>query len=154
MKKRVVFYLMAISAVLLSCNRNTLYNKYNHTPVSGWEKNDTLFFDVPPIEFPGAFSNQLGLRINGAYPFTGLTLIVEQTVLPEKSVYTDTLNCSLINSDNGRPLGQGISYYQYNFKIRDIDLQQGDSLHISVRHDMKREILPGISDVGVEIKRN
>lgn len=32
-------------------------------------------------------------------------------------------------------------------------LVPGDSLQISVRHDMKREILPGVSDVGIKIEK-
>ncbi len=64
----------------------------------------------------------------------------------------DTLNCALIGA-NGVPKGQGIGYYQYAFDITSMDLQEGDSLHISVRHDMKREILPGISNVGVSLTK-
>ena len=47
-----------------------------------------------------------------------------------------------------------MSYYQYQVPVNDITLQQGDSLHICVRHDMKREILPGISDVGIKMTRH
>ncbi|MFQ9996553.1 MAG: gliding motility lipoprotein GldH, partial [Hoylesella buccalis] len=42
---------------------------------------------------------------------------------------------------------------QYAFDITSMDLHEGDSLHISVRHDMKREILPGISNVGVSLTK-
>jgi gliding motility-associated lipoprotein GldH len=49
----------------------------------------------------------------------------------------------------GNTRGQGINYYQYNFHIADVALIEGDSLRISIRHDMKREILPGISDIGI-----
>ena len=31
-------------------------------------------------------------------------------------------------------------------------MNQGDSIHITVRHDMKREILPGVSDIGVKVE--
>ena len=55
---------------------------------------------------------------------------------------------SKLADDKGNMLGQGISYYQYNFILVDRDLSKGDSLHVTVRHIMKREILPGISDIG------
>jgi hypothetical protein len=35
--------------------------------------------------------------------------------------------------------------------VRQLQLQEGDSLHVVVRHNMKREILPGIFDVGIKL---
>ena len=88
----------------------------------------------------------------------GLTLIVEQNIYHNNkhvrsACKTDTVNCQLIDK-NGVSKGQGISYYQYNFPINVYRLNQGDSIHITVRHDMKREILPGVSDIGVKITKN
>lgn len=150
--KKIIFTLFII-VTLISCNSHVVYDKYNHTPIAGWEKNDTLTFDVPKVVAAGEYYPSLGLRINGAYPFMGLTLIIEQRILPENKVLTDTLQCDLI-SKSGTAKGQGISYYQYKFPIKSTYLNKGDSLHISVRHDMKREILPGISDIGFQLRAN
>ena len=38
----------------------------------------------------------------------------------------------------------GLSIYQ---------MHQGDSIHVAIRHDMKREILPGVSDIGIKISK-
>ena len=88
----------------------------------------------------------------------GLTLIVEQTVYHQNrkipgECKIDTVNCQLIDN-NGVSKGQGISYYQYNFPINNIyQMHQGDSIHVTIRHDMKREILPGVSDIGIKISK-
>ena len=103
-------------------------------------------------KWPRADSADLGLRINATYPFMGLTLIVEQFSYPDRKRRVDTVNCKLMDS-NGKMKGYGIGSFQYTFHITDLDLQQGDSLHIGVRHDMKREILPGISDIGIILKK-
>lgn len=151
--KKKFFSLCALASLLMaSCYSGTIYDKYNHTPLTGWEKNDTLSFEVPKLTEAGTYQPQLGLRINGAYPFMSLTLIVEQTVYPSKRVVTDTLDCKLINR-KGISTGQGISYYQYNYPLHTLELASGDSLRIRVRHDMKREILPGISDIGIKYKK-
>ena len=134
-------------AVICSCTGNKVYDKYQHTPIAGWEKNDTLKFEVPRMKNDGVFLANLGLRINGSYPFMGLTLIIDQTVYPSHLTKSDTINCNLIDK-GGNSKGLGISYYQYNFTIDKISLSKGDSLVVSVRHNMKREILPGISDIG------
>lgn len=140
--------------IITSCNRNKIYDHYNHTPIAGWEKNDTLIFDIPPIIDAGVYQETIGLRINDAYPFMGLCLIVEQTIEPSHIVHIDTLNCRLIDH-NGIALGQGISYYQYNFHLTNLHFNAKDSVHVSIRHNMKREILPGISDIGISLtKRN
>uniref|UniRef100_A0AB33JHQ9 Gliding motility lipoprotein GldH n=2 Tax=unclassified Prevotella TaxID=2638335 RepID=A0AB33JHQ9_9BACT len=144
---------IAVAATLLSaCTGNKVYDRYEHTPIAGWEKNDTLKYQVPPMARPGLYQAELGLRINGSYPFMGLTLIVDQTRYPDGSVKSDTLNCELIDH-RGNSKGRGLSYYQYNFKVAKMYLHAGDSLSVSVRHDMKREILPGISDVGIMLYR-
>lgn len=86
-----------------------------------------------------------------------MTLIVNQTIYPankgQRIERTDTVLCQLINQ-RGENKGQGISYYQYNFPINIYKINRGDSIHIAIRHDMKREILPGVSDIGVKITKN
>ena len=147
--KRVDFTILTliILIILSACNEKIAYDKYNHTPIAGWEKNDTLSFDISHIAKEGRYHSDLGLRINGAYPFMRLSLIVEQTVYPDKRVKIDTINCRLID-ENGIAKGQGVNYYQYNFPVSELYLKQGDSIHVNIRHDMQREILPGISEIG------
>ena len=125
-----------------SCSDTLVYDKYEHTPIAGWEKNDILSFDIPPLKTSGTYEQQLGLRVTGVYPFMGLTLIVNQS----------TIQCDLIDK-SGATKGQGISYYQYNFPINAYRFASGDSIHITVKHNMKREILPGISDIGIKMSR-
>lgn len=141
---------LTVAAAVMSCNRKTVFYHYEHTPVAGWEKNDTLTFDIGPVPGAGGYREEIGLRINGSYPFTGLCLIVEQTIYPSGVSMSDTLNCRLIEAD-GTVKGRGVSFYQYKFHLTDVSLERGDSLHVCVRHNMKREILPGISDVGLRV---
>ncbi len=173
---------LSLSMMVTSCKESTVYYKYAHTSIAGWEKNDTLSFAIPPLTSTGLYQENLGLRITGAYPFMGITLIVEQEIFPnqeskkekeernklqimgvkshqakkvahgEKIVKLDTIQCNLINKD-GVTTGQGISYYQYNFPINLYHFNENDSIHIMIRHDMKREILPGISDIGIKLEK-
>lgn len=142
--------LLAVVIVISACDLDTVYFHYGHTPIQGWEKNDTLTFDVGPIERPGIYDTNLGLRINGAYPFTTLALIVEKTIYPRKQVLTDTVICKLTSEGNDARR-HGTSYSQYTTQTSGITLSPGDSIHITVRHCMKRDILPGISDIGMRI---
>ncbi len=150
--------LFATTGVFSSCYQGTIFDEYAHTPIAGWEKNDTLSFEIPPLLESGHYKETLGLRITNDYPFMSLTLIVEQNIYHNKrkipaECKVDTVNCQLIDQ-NGVSKGQGISYIQYNFPINLYQMHQGDSIHIAIRHDMKREILPGVSDIGVKISKN
>ena len=53
----------------------------------------------------------------------------------------------------GNSMGVGMSYYQFRFPIRELPLHRADSVVVKIRHDMKREILPGISDVGYLLRK-
>lgn len=155
LKRHALLYMMSFGlglmfTALASCSTNTVYYSFDHTPIAGWEKNDTLLFDVPRLARGGTYEQLLGLRMTGDFPFTSVSLIFEQTVLPHGKVYTDTVKCQITDS-RGNFLGDGISAYQYTFPVRQLSLSKGDSIHICVRHNMKREILPGVSDVGIEM---
>lgn len=152
--RNITTWLAAIAAIVLmaACNQRRVYDSYLPTPLSGWEKNDTLTFITAPMDTSGVYATTLGLRTNSAYPFTAITLIVEQRAMPAGTLRTDTLNCQLTD-ERGTPTGKGTNYYQYEFPVGKMTLHAGDSLHINVRHDMKREILPGIANVGICIER-
>lgn len=142
--------LVVMVMTVTSCDSTTVYDHYDHTPTAGWEKNDSLAFGPIKIEGSGEYSEELGLRVNGAYPFQSLCLVVEHHIYPKGVVLTDTLNCAIVNRD-GSVRGQGVSYFQYNFPLKDSYYNSGDSILIYVRHNMKREILPGVSDIGLKV---
>ena len=143
---------MCMGMMLVSCNNHTVFSHYESTSVRGWERNDTLSFNIEPMQETNLYAEEIGVRITGEYPFKGLSLIVEQTVYPSKTTITDTLNCDLID-DVGHANGKGINHYQYLFPLTTLKLNKGESVHVAIRHCMKREILPGITDIGLKLSR-
>ena len=145
----LVLALVVVALTTAGCYRsNILYHHYEPTPVSGWGKNDTLLFAVAPARQRAVVQREVELRMAGSYPYQQMSLIVEQTTLPSAIRRRDTLSCQLI-SPEGKIQGDGVSLYYYRFRIPDISLNEGDSLSLRVRHNMKRESLPGIADVGI-----
>lgn len=144
--------LFVVMALFLACHDDKVYDQYRHTSLAGWEKNDTLFFDIPRLNTGGNYKATVGLRVNNSYPFTALTLIVQGNNVTRNIHTTDTLTCTL-SDKHGKPLGQGVSSYQYTFKASDFRASAGDSLRFTIRHDMKREILPGVSDIGIMLRK-
>lgn len=153
--KHTLLYICSISLLIMlltACNKRTVYYHYEHTPLTGWERNDTISFVVGPIGEDGLYEEEVGLRITGEYPFMGLNIIVEQQLASTQEKHCDTLVCDLVN-DHGTAKGAGVSQYQYMFRLPTLELQAGEKLFVAIRHDMKREILPGISDIGVKVSR-
>lgn len=153
MNKRNIFLsiTVAVAMAFASCNRSTIYSQYLHTPLSGWEKNDTLTFSIPRMQTDMELKAIIGLRITDAYPFKTVCLIVEKAISPDNIIDSDTINCSLFDND-GMSKGRGVSCYQFNYHVSNMHLMKGDSVAIHIRHNMKREILPGISDVGITLE--
>ncbi len=153
MNRRTLLYLtVCLGMVLASCQDHIVYSHYESTSIKGWERNDTLSFDISPIQRTGNYEEAVGLRINGEYPFRSLNLIVKQMVAPSGKTYTDTLECHLVD-ELGHAHGNGINHIQYLFPLMTLKLDKDEALHVSIHHCMKREILPGILDVGLQLSR-
>ena len=154
--KHTLLYIVAIAlfcVVLTACNQKTVYYHYEHTPLTGWDKNDTLSFAIGPVSASGRYLEEIGLRISGEYPFTDLYLIIEQKSHVSQAMRVDTLVCDLV-SKQGTSKGLGVSQYQYLFRLAILDLQEGEQIDVTIHHDMKRVILPGISDIGLRLVSN
>lgn len=149
----LLFFIALLSFVFIACETSTVYYHFESTPISGWERNDTLKFSVPALKVAGGYHEDISLRLNSDYPFMGLTLIVDQTVFPGRRHVSDTVNCRVVDQD-GNVKGRGIGFYEYDYPLTHLKLNAGDSLQINVRHNMKREILPGVADIGIKVTRN
>lgn len=159
--KRLLFIVAAL-AMLAACTGDKVYDQYASTPLQGWDRVDALSYSIPALRDSGRFVTTLGLRITENYPFQALTLIVQQKVIHKgnaalkqkatSQTFTDTINCTLFDK-KGSIKGDGISYFQYHYRVSEMQLHAGDSLHVTVSHGMRREIMPGISDVGIMLTR-
>ena len=140
---------VAVALFILSSCLGSIgtYSHYETIDSRGWQHDDTLTFTAGPVVGDGLFGEELGLRTTSLYPFTQLTVIVSQEAHPSGYSRTDTL-CVSLTDDEGIVLGEGISHYQYSFSMKPAMLADGDTLVVSVRHDMRRTPLEGITDVG------
>lgn len=149
--KICLFLLAAIS--LTGCDEKRVYDHFVHTPNNGWEKTDFLSFPIPSISNDGEYELTLQLRTDHNFPFKSVVLISDSEVLPDGITTSDTLVCKLTDNQ-GNKLGPGINIYQYSFPLKKLNLHKDDSLNISIHHDMKREMLPGIVNVGIKLEKN
>ena len=151
-KHLLTIWILVVAAMLTGCDHQMVFSHYEHVPQEGWEKNDTLFFTVPPVKEAGTYEQVIGIRTDIDYPFQSLALVVAQDIFPSGTHLKTTKECVLYD-ESGKERGKGVSRFQYEVFLQDIKLNQGDSLRIYVTHNMRREIMSGVSDIGIILKK-
>ena len=117
-----------------------------------WKKDDfkSLDFDIKDAQDPKNIV--FVIRNNNDYPYSNLRLIakIEQD---KKLISTDTLNYVLAKP-NGEWLGTGfgdtketIFQYKLNYKF-----PKNGNYSVKVVQAMRKNVLPGIEDIGVKIQ--
>lgn len=145
---------LLFALLLVACNRRPVAAfSYRSTPVDGWESADTLIFPIDSLPADGRYALTVGVRTSSAYPypFRTLALSIEARFLSQAR-YADTLYCSLTDRE-GDVSGKGVSVYQYTFPVDTFQLHRGARGTITIHHIMRRNLLPGVSDVGIRLER-
>ena len=137
--------------LLFSCQNATVYNSYRHTQIEGWKKAEQICFHVPSMQDDGVYNQYVGIRLTDLYPFQTLSLIVRQTIYPKKKELCDTLLLEVID-EQGQLIGNGLNISQIQIPLKTLSLKEGDSLSVNIQHNMRRDILKGISDIGLKIE--
>lgn len=137
--------------MLFSCNRTdeqVYVNNLNGT----WNKKQKQEFHFKINDVQNPKNIIFVVRNNNNYPYSNLRLIVNFES-PKKKIVTDTLNY-ILAKPNGEWLGTGFGetkeilfQYKLNYKFPEIGLYK-----INVTQAMRRDILPGIEDIGIKVE--
>lgn len=137
-----------------ACQDKPAAYDYCATPLEGWEPGDTLKFRIDTIREAGTYAFSIGVRTSAStpYPYQSLWLVVRQHWHHPERVVSDTIECRLTD-EKGDVAGHGISLYQYDREWRRVQLDSGDCADFSVNHIMRRELLPGVADIGIKLEK-
>lgn len=156
MKHPSIILLIGLSLCLfLSCNNRVAYHSFLPIDTEGWDKKDPLEFDVPRLQQSGQYQLELTVRTTNTYPYTSLVLQQEiQTHQRSKRQHIErqTVVVPMVDKE-GKRLSKGIGQYEYTVLTKQVSLAQGDSLAVFYHHHMQREVLPGISEIGIRLKQ-
>ena len=152
-KNNLLWMMIAVALVMTSCNRQVIYSHYEPVPIDGWDREEPVVFCIRPVAETGTYTELFGLRASSIYPFTHLTLLIKQQIYPSGKVKQDMVSIQLTDEE-GFPKGTGMNHFQYELPPTTITLQEGDSLQVTISHYMKREHLPGITDIGLTLEKN
>lgn len=143
-------FLVAFAVLLASCDEVRKYDRYRGVSVHGWDREDSLTFDTSPLQ-RGDYQMNIGIRATQLYPFKDLGLTLNWTVYPSRKEYHKELKYPLFDNDGRLGGRNGISNSEFLFYATDLHVNKGDSLHITITHNMNQQVIQGITDVGVQL---
>ncbi len=140
---------VSLATAFFGCTRRPAVSEYRSTPLDGWETGETLTFDIDSLRCEGNYLLSLGVRTSAArkFPYKQLILEVRQNWHEPLMSRTDTLTFDIATHTSRER--SGISISRYEQPCTTLPLPQGARGTITVRHLMRHNFLPGISEVGI-----
>ncbi len=158
-------------ALLVSCNNETVYHKFVNIEGGEWTKQNKFTFEAGSFDSDMTVEESVELRLWARdYPYGNISILVEQTLFPAKTKTVDTLTYVFsrrqgdkeTRRQGDRETGRqgdketrspdGPAFFQVSMPLKTLSLHKGDSLSVTLRHNMKCMALPGVVDVGVKLK--
>ena len=149
-----------VALCFLSCDQDSVFNKYQTTP-RGWGIDEPIRFTIEDVDSIQNYDLFISLRNTNEYKYTNLFLI---TTLehPHGKQDVDTLEYAMASPD-GEWLGRGFNdvkesklWYKENFRFREsgnytINIAHAVRKNGNVQGDQK---LLGITEVGVRVEHS
>lgn len=141
--------LFLLSSLIAACSDTAYIESHDVNPL-GWDKDSVLAYSLVVPDTVENYDILLHLRHTDNYPYQNMWLFLGET----DSLITDTIEFYLAD-DRGIWLGdRGNGHISmpvlYESSIR---FQQLGERHLYIRHGMRTPLLPGITDLSVEVKR-
>jgi len=147
-----LFLLCCVIAVLCSCNKGVIYQKYNKIPDNTWDMNAPMEFNVPIEDTVNRYNVYVNIRNDDGYDFSNLYLFIDITA-PNNATERDTMNCVLADN-SGKWLGEGLGdiwdnkiLFKFNTRFRK------GNYKFKLTQAMRVDKLPEIMDVGIRIEQ-
>lgn len=135
---------------MAACSSSTAYTEYRNLPLTGWDKDSTLVYEVTVTDTLATYNLILNVRHGQDYPYQNVWFFVENGL----SGQTDTLEYYLADQ-RGRWLGNGFG------DKREMPCLIGQNVRFSharpylfrVHQGMREDRLRGITEVGLIVEK-
>ena len=149
--KNAIWGIMCLAMV--GCTKGTVVHRYEKVSLQGWERTDTLCYDLPAATKQQECLLSVGLRYNNDFPYEGIWIVVEGKTEAPSTYWCDTLYLRTADED-GTALGHGVALMQNSVPLRNIRLEEGQHGRLRIWHIMHREVMPSIREVGIRLERS
>lgn len=140
---------LLFALLLAACDGHTRFHSFQPMADEGWSRTDTLTFSLPPADAEGDYQLLVGMRYGKDFPYEGIWMTVETELPPSPSVRRDTVYFRMNMPEEAR--SRGIMYVQQEMPVAVVHLRQAQQCRIRLRHIMRREVMPDISDIGLRL---
>lgn len=145
--------LLFAASLCMACDKQTVYHTFQSLPTEGWQRKDTLFFNVTIPDSATLYNISVEIRNRNNYPYQNLPLLIYYDSPEAQNIKRDTLEMELADSD-GIWLGDGWGgLYQSTLHAGLIHIGKAGEYRFKIMHLLPDEVLPGINDVGIKLKR-
>jgi gliding motility-associated lipoprotein GldH len=158
LQNRILLFFLVFSFIVVSCDSNSVYDRYKSVP-NAWHKDSIVSFKINPPDSSNAYNLFVNLRNTNAYKYNNLFLIVEM-VFPHGKTIKDTLEYKMAEP-SGKLLGEGFMDIKENklwYKEGVVFSEKGEYT-LNIQHAMRENgkvngvvELDGITDVGFRIE--
>ena len=144
------FYLLLSSLIIASCIDGIYFHSYKPLPEEGWERRDTICFDLPQADqdFNGTLT--IGLRTKAYIGMQDIVLAVEQLNDSAEVCRRDTIRYPLTDT-KGDALAKGVNHHQYETEQLPISMKKGQGGFVRIHHLMRNEMVQGFTELGIKI---
>ena len=135
-----------------SCGPEPIFSDSAPVDPEGWQAEETIEFTWEVEDTIGTFDFFLDVRHDQTYPFSNLYLFLEFS-FPNGRLSRDTLGCDLADV-RGQWYGSGFGNlvdHRIGFH-RETRFPLKGEYGLVVRHAMRKDPLPGITDIGFRLE--
>lgn len=152
---KIVFaFIVIISFLFTSCNKNVIYTEYRKFNENEWYAKEKAVFEVDVKDNASLNNISLMVRHADAYPYSNIFLFLE-TTYPDGKIEKDTLEVILANG-KGEWMGSGAGDI-FDFKVpikKNVKFPLVGKYTFAFQQAMRTDPLPLIMDFGFEIEKS
>lgn len=146
--------LLFVASTLVACDEQTIYHSFQSLPAEGWQKKDTLSFNV---EVPDSFTYyklSVEIRNRNNYPYQNINLSISYIAPTDtNSLPADTVQLTLADK-KGKWKGTGWgSLYQSEFPVGGVQISKSGNYQFKIAYTFPDKVISGINDIGIKLKR-
>lgn len=136
--------------LLASCQGSPFFTRYQSVDSEGWCARDYLRYRLPDVGHDTDATFRIGVRTTSLYSYSGLSLRV-RLYEQGREVMCDTVRFGIFGGDSHSD-GSGFPFTTHQQELtRRYTLRKDSVYRLRIYHIMRKDPLPGISDVGVEV---
>ncbi|MGI6220166.1 MAG: gliding motility lipoprotein GldH [Bacteroidaceae bacterium] len=148
--------LLLLLPAAVSCERDTVFHRFQRVPEKGWAAGDTLLFEIPVRDSVPDYVFYAEVRHSVRYPFRELFLAIDWTyrsAAGDSPVRHEIVRYPLAD-ERGQWLGTGWGSLRVSaFPLRTLRFVRRGTLRCKVYHLMNGQPLQGIEDVGLRLAK-